>query len=459
MFVRIAISVLALALVPLASSTLAQAEDSADKAKAVKDDGGKYLDAGGNPTYKIENGTVDWYTFSGYRRYHSDCHVCHGQDGTGSSYAPALANSLKNIDYPAPSNRKATCRPACSASQPSPKLITICRTVAINANADCVRPINRFGTKPRIEDCVSTAPMARHPAAGHPSTKTSLRRRRMPKHPAWGDDMTGGDASKPRVILLIIGALAMSLSNAQAQGAGLGAAGELVDPDILRVCADPSNMPFTDQSGQGFENKLAELVARKTGRKSVAYTWFPTVIGFVRNTLAANRCDVIMGYAQGDELVQNTNAYYRSAYVLLHPKGDDLEGVETIEDPKLAGKRIGVVESTPPTANMAANKLLRTAKIYPLAVDTRVTPSMGEVVIKDMLAGKIDAAILWGPMAGYYAKQLKANVAIVPRPSDQEWKRTLNKVIRENQAEINKLLLDYNVPLIDEHDNAITAAP
>ncbi|WP_027169435.1 substrate-binding domain-containing protein [Mesorhizobium sp. WSM3224] len=289
--------------------------------------------------------------------------------------------------------------------------------------------------------------------------------------------MTGRDASKLRVILPILGAVALLPSNVEAQGAGLGAAGELVDPDILRVCADPSNMPFTDQSGQGFENKLAELVASKTGRKSVTYTWFPTVIGFVRNTLAANHCDVIMGYAQGDELVQNTNAYYRSSYVLVHPKGDGLEGVETIEDPKLAGKRIGVVERTPPTANMAANKLLRTAKIYPLAVDTRVTPSMGEVVIKDMLAGKIDAAILWGPMAGYYAKQLGANVDIVPlvkektgsrmsyritmgvRPSDQEWKRTLNKVIRENQAEINKLLLDYNVPLIDEHDNPITSTP
>ncbi|CDX24717.1 Extracellular solute-binding protein family 3 [Mesorhizobium sp. ORS 3324] len=299
----------------------------------------------------------------------------------------------------------------------------------------------------------------------------------MPKHPAWGDEVTGCATSRLRVVLPILGALALLPSTALAQGAGLGAAGELVDPDILRVCADPSNMPFTDQSGQGFENKLAELVARKTGRKSVAYTWFPTVIGFVRNTLAANRCDVIMGYAQGDVLVQNTNAYYRSAYVLVHPKGDDLEGVETIEDPKLTGKRIGVVERTPPTANMAANKLLRTAKIYPLAVDTRVTPSMGEVVLKDLLAGKIDAAILWGPMAGYYAKQLNANVTIVPlvkektgsrmsyritmgvRPSDQEWKRTLNKVIRENQAEINKLLLDYNVPLIDEHDNPITATP
>ena len=206
-------------------------------------------------------------------------------------------------------------------------------------------------------------------------------------------------------------------ADAQAQDAGLGAAGELVDPDMLRVCADPSNMPFTDESGEGFENKLAELVAAKTGRKSVAYTWFPMVTGFVRNTLRANRCDIIMGYAQGDELVQNTNAYYRSSYVLVHPKGSGLDGVETIEDPKLAGKRIGVVESTPPTANMAATKLMRTAKIYPLAVDTRLTPSMGEVMIKDMLAGTIDAAVMWGPMAGYYAK--KSGADLVDRSAGQ----------------------------------------
>lgn len=99
MSVRLVISVLALALLPLASSRLAQASDSAEKAKVATEEDGKYFDAEGNPTYKIENGTVDWYTFSGYRRYHSDCHVCHGPDGTGSSYAPALVNSLKTMDY------------------------------------------------------------------------------------------------------------------------------------------------------------------------------------------------------------------------------------------------------------------------------------------------------------------------------------------------------------------------
>jgi mxaJ protein len=279
---------------------------------------------------------------------------------------------------------------------------------------------------------------------------------------------------RPLPVLLIAAAAALAPANAMAQGAGLGAAGELVDPEVLRVCADPSNMPFTDESGGGFENKLAELIAEKTGRKSVTYTWFPMVTGFVRNTLRANRCDIIMGYAQGDELVQNTNAYYKSAYVLVYRKGGGLDGVETIEDPKLADKRIGVVGGTPPASNMAAAKLMDKAKAYPLLLDTRVAPSMAEVMVKDLLEGTIDAAVVWGPMAGYYAKKSGADLAIVPlikektgsrmtyritmgvRPSDQEWKRTLNRVIKDNQAEINKILLDFSVPLIDEQDKPIT---
>jgi methanol metabolism-related c-type cytochrome len=101
MLVRIGLSVLALALLPLAGSSPALAQDSREKAAAVKQEDGKWFDADGNPTFKIdEDGTVDWYLFSGYRRYHSDCHVCHGPDGVGSSYAPGLMESLKSIDYP-----------------------------------------------------------------------------------------------------------------------------------------------------------------------------------------------------------------------------------------------------------------------------------------------------------------------------------------------------------------------
>lgn len=280
-------------------------------------------------------------------------------------------------------------------------------------------------------------------------------------------------ASAMVVSFLTLVALAVPRA-ADAQTAGLGAAGELVDPDILRVCADPSNMPFSDQSGQGFEDKLALMVAEGTGRKSVAYTWFPSITGFVRNTLGANRCDIIMGYPQGDELVQNTNAYYRSAYVLVYRKDSDLAGVETLTDPRLADKRVGVVEGTPPTANMAAAKLMRKAKVYPLMVDTRVMPSVGEIMMRDMLSGVIDAAVIWGPMAGYYVTRSGADMTLVPliherggqrmiyritmgvRPSDQSWKRVLNVFIKENQSKIDKLLLDYGVPLLDERDQRIT---
>lgn len=293
------------------------------------------------------------------------------------------------------------------------------------------------------------------------------------KRPAWVGEMAS--TSSPSLLKPVLLACALLLPlQAQAQTAGLGAAGELVDPDVLRVCADPSNMPFTDQSGEGFEDKLAKMVATATGRSSVAYTWFPSITGFVRNTLGANRCDIIMGYAQGDELVQNTNAYYRSSYVLVYRKDGDLAGVETLTDTRLADKRIGVVEGTPPSANMAAAKLMRKAKVYPLMVDTRIAPSMAEVMIGDMLKGVIDAAVIWGPMAGYYVEKSGADLAVIPlikerggqrmtyritmgvRPSDQEWKRTLNAFIREHQADINKLLLEYGVPLLDEKDHSIT---
>jgi len=262
-------------------------------------------------------------------------------------------------------------------------------------------------------------------------------------------------------------------SSGLAQSAGLGAAGELVDPDILRVCADPSNMPFSDESGQGFENKLAELVAAKTGRKSVAYTWYPMATGFVRNTLGANLCDIVIGYAQGDELVQNTNAYYKSTYAVVYKKGAGLDGLDRLTDPRLADRKIGIVESTPPSTILAKAGLMRHVHPYPLMVDTRLQKSMAEVMLTDLEKGVVDIAILWGPMAGYYAYQMDPELVVVPltkekpdhmsyritmgvRPSDQEWKRTLNTLIRENQAEINRILLDFHVPLVDESGKPIT---
>ena len=146
---------------------------------------------------------------------------------------------------------------------------------------------------------------------------------------------------------------------------------ELVDPKVLRVCADPHNLPFSNDKGEGFENKLAELFAEKLNKK-LDYMYFPQATGFVRMTLGAHRCDVIMGFPQGDDLVQGTNPYYRTAYALVVKRGSGLEDVATLEDERLKGKHIGIVAGTPPGTNMAVNGLMANAKPYQLMVDTRI---------------------------------------------------------------------------------------
>jgi quinoprotein dehydrogenase-associated probable ABC transporter substrate-binding protein len=200
----------------------------------------------------------------------------------------------------------------------------------------------------------------------------------------------------------------------------------------------------------------------------------PQATGFVRLTLGAHRCDVIMGFPQGDDLAQGTNPYYRTAYALVSKPGSGLEDVTTLSDERLKGKHIGIIAGTPPATNMAVNGLMATAKPYPLVIDTRIDSS-AEAMIKDLTSGQIDAAVLWGPMAGYYAKQATPPLHVTPlvheqsgpklayrigmgvRGADQNWKRLLNRLIRENQPAINKILLAYGVPLLDENDRQITA--
>ncbi len=128
---------------------------------------------------------------------------------------------------------------------------------------------------------------------------------------------------------------------------------ELVDPKVLRVCADPRNLPFSSEKGEGFENKLAELFAEKL-QKKLDYMYFPQATGFVRMTLGAHRCDVIVGFPQGDELAQGTNPYYRTAYALVVKPGGELEDVASLGDERLKGKHLGIVAGTPPATNMAA---------------------------------------------------------------------------------------------------------
>jgi quinoprotein dehydrogenase-associated probable ABC transporter substrate-binding protein len=273
--------------------------------------------------------------------------------------------------------------------------------------------------------------------------------------------------------LLLIAATVASRDVARAQGAneGLDLSIELVDPKVLRVCADPRNLPFSNEKGEGFENKLAEFFAAKL-QKKLDYMYFPQATGFVRVTLGAHRCDVIMGFPQGDDLVQGSNPYYRTAYALISKKDSGLDDVDTLEDARLKGKHIGVVAGTPPATNMVAAGLMVTAKPYPLMIDTRVDSS-AEAMINDLNKGDIDAGILWGPMAGFYAKKANPPLHVTPlvkektgpqlvfrigmgvRRADQNWKRQLNRLIQENQPAINKILLDYGVPLLDENNQPI----
>lgn len=276
------------------------------------------------------------------------------------------------------------------------------------------------------------------------------------------------------ISLLAITALFAASDIARAQTSdGTDLSIELVDPKVLRVCADPRNLPFSNDKGEGFENKLGELFAEKL-QKNLDYMYFPQAVGFVRMTLAAHRCDVIMGFPQGDDLVQGTNPYYRTAYALVAKQGSGLDEVATLADERLKGKHIGIVAGTPPATNMTSNGLMANAKSYPLMVDTRIDSSAA-AMIKDLTSGEIDAAILWGPMAGFYAKNANPPLHVTPlvkettgprlafrigmgvRPADQNWKRQLNRLIQENQPAINRILLDFGVPLLDENDRPIGA--
>ena len=283
----------------------------------------------------------------------------------------------------------------------------------------------------------------------------------------------GAPQRRLRTSLLAILGLLGGLNLARAQTSESGDLSiELVDPKVLRVCADPRNMPFSNEKGEGFENKVAALFAERL-QKKLEYAYYPGATGFVRNTLGAHRCDVILGFPQGDDLAQGTNPYYRTAYALIAKQGSGLDGVTTLKDERLKGKHIGIVAGTPPATYMAMDGLTANAKSYPLMTDTRVDSS-AEAMFNDVTSGTIDAGILWGPMAGFYARKanpplhvtslvketggprLVYRVGMGVRPADQNWKRQLNRLIQENQPAINKIMLEFGVPLLDENDQPIS---
>jgi len=270
----------------------------------------------------------------------------------------------------------------------------------------------------------------------------------------------------PRLLLLALAGL-----SACCGGPALAQTSDMVDRSQLRVCADPANIPFSNEKSEGFENKIADLLAKELG-VPVRYTWFPQVTGFVRNTLGAGRCDLVIGAAQGEELMQNTNHYYRSSYVLVVRPGGGLEDVQGLDDPRLKDMALGVIAGTPPADIMAVNGLMAKARPYALVVDRRYE-SPAEQMIGDIASGAIDAGVLWGPIGGYYAGKAAVPLAVTPlvketkgprmsyritlglRRNEPEWKNQLNALIARKQNDINAILLSYGVPLLDETDKLV----
>jgi quinoprotein dehydrogenase-associated probable ABC transporter substrate-binding protein len=195
-------------------------------------------------------------------------------------------------------------------------------------------------------------------------------------------------------------------------------------------------------------------------------------MGFVRNTLHAHKCDLVMGTASGNELLQNTNPYYRTAFSLVYREDSGL-AVASLDDPVLHTLEIGVVAGTPPSTVLAQNGLLARTHSYHLMADTRFEHP-AENLVHDVEAGQIDVGIVWGPIAGYFAKQASVPLVVVPlssegspvrleyritmgvRFNEPEWRRRINDLLRKKQAEINRILLDYGVPLMDERGQPIT---
>lgn len=253
---------------------------------------------------------------------------------------------------------------------------------------------------------------------------------------------------------------------------------------VLRVCADPNNMPLSNQRQEGYENKIAELFARELGW-TLEYTWFPQRMGFIRNTLRAKgpngdgyKCDLVIGWATGAEMAATTKPYLRSTFAMAYVKGKGLDAITSPDDllklpaEQLAKLKLGAFAQSSPIDWLVRNGL--TTQLVPyqtMSADPANYP--GEIVERDLVDGKIDAAFVWGPIAGYFGKKVtSAQVVIVPfkpqpgyqfdysismgvRYGEKEWKDQIEKLIEANRSRIQDILASYNVPQLDETGNPI----
>ena len=277
---------------------------------------------------------------------------------------------------------------------------------------------------------------------------------------------------KRRILFLLLTLIARSVL----------ADGHLPDPEYFKVCADPYMLPMSNQDGEGYENKNAELLANKLGLK-LKYEFFPQRIGFIRNTLRAEsesgpgyKCDIVINVPSSFELAATTEPYYTTSYALIFAKGGKLDSVT---DPSML---LDAVKASKEKVKIGLSDVgAAQLWVFYNGLMSYITPYQGQpgnpkanpakTLIDDIVAGKIDATVVMGQSAGYWAKQYKDKTELVVLPikdiserkirlsysfsmavryREKAWKETIDKLIKENQAEIEDILIDYNIPLIKQ---------
>lgn len=246
---------------------------------------------------------------------------------------------------------------------------------------------------------------------------------------------------------------------------------------VLRVCADPNNLPFSNDRGEGFENKIAELLARDMGDR-VQYTWWAQRRGFFRNTLRSGVCDVVIGVPSAIEMALTTKPYYRSTYVFLSRKDRRLN-ISSFEDPALKSLKIGVqiigddFTNAPPAHALSRRHIVGNVRGFTV-YGGYSKPNPTARIVDAVIERDIDLAIVWGPLAGYFAQQSKVDLEIIPvspqidqpflpfvfdismgvRREDQDLKDQIEQILDSRRTEIDRILEDYKVPRLDRDKGA-----
>jgi mxaJ protein len=241
-------------------------------------------------------------------------------------------------------------------------------------------------------------------------------------------------------------------------------------PATLRVCADPNNLPFSNQSRQGFENKIIELVARRLHRK-IKYFWWAQRRGYVRNTLSEAKCDIWPGVASGVDQLATTRPYYRSSYVFVSRAASHLSGL-TLDDPRLRSLSIGVqmagsnANNTPPAQAIASRGIVNNVRGYML-YGNYANPNPAAAIMVAVQRCEVDVAIVWGPLAGYFAHRSTVPLIVYPvTPADgSPWRmifdismgvqirnaallEDVNQILARERRAVDAILREYQVPRV-----------